>query len=83
MAERPVVDLEVDAHIEGSLAAESSLIVLDTMELLTQTIEARESLHSTLGRVRKPQSLKQFYSYKEHHYLLVHMYSIYMYLKIR
>lgn len=51
-SERPIVDLEVDAHIEGSLAAESSLIVLDTMELLMQTIEARENLHSTLGRVR-------------------------------
>ena len=50
-AERPVVDIEVDAYIEGSLAAESSLIVLDTMELLMQTISARENLHSTLGRV--------------------------------
>ncbi|CAI8007936.1 Dedicator of cytokinesis protein 7 [Geodia barretti] len=49
-AERPVVDIEVDAYIEGSLAAESSLIVLDTMELLMQTISARENLHSTLGR---------------------------------
>lgn len=45
------MDLEVDAHIEGSLAAESSLIVLDTMELLMQTISNRENLHSTLGRV--------------------------------
>lgn len=50
-AERPVVDLEVDAYIEGSLAAESSLIVLDTMELLMHTIASRENLHSTLGRV--------------------------------
>ena len=65
MAERPVVDLEVDAHIEGSLAAESSLIVLDTMELLMQTIEARENLHSTLGRVRNHNHSCNLYNYKE------------------
>ena len=52
-SERPVVDVEVDAHIEGSLAAEASLIVLDIMEQLMQTISTRENLHSTLGRVSK------------------------------
>ena len=50
------MDVEVDAHIEGSLAAESSLIVLDIMELLMQTISAMENLRSTLGRVSERSS---------------------------
>ena len=50
--------MEVDACIEGSLAAESSLVVLDTMELLMQTISARENLHSTLGRVGLVNTIK-------------------------
>ncbi len=37
-ADRPKVDIEADAVIEGSLAAEASLIVLDTVELLVQTL---------------------------------------------
>ena len=37
-ADRPKVDVEVDAKIEGSLAAEASLIVLDTLERLVQTL---------------------------------------------
>ena len=37
-AERPKVDVEVDALIEGSLAGEASLIVLDSLELLVQTL---------------------------------------------
>lgn len=37
-ADRPKIDVEVDAKIEGSLAAEASLIVLDTLELLVQTL---------------------------------------------
>ena len=57
-SERPVVDVEVDACIEGSLAAESSLIVLDTMEQLMQTISTRENLHSTLGRVGREYHLE-------------------------
>lgn len=46
-AERPKVDIEVDAQIEGSLAAEASLVVLDSLELLVQTV----SLQSMLGKV--------------------------------
>lgn len=48
---RPKVDIEVDAHIEGSLAAEASLIVLDTLELLVQTVSMVENLLPMLGRV--------------------------------
>ena len=44
------MDIEVDAQIEGSLAAEASLVVLDTLEL--QTVALVENLQSMLGRVR-------------------------------
>ena len=49
-SERPKVDVEVDAMIEGSLAAEASLIVLDSLELLVQTltIESQSMLGQTL-----------------------------------
>ena len=49
-ADRPKVDVEVDAKIEGSLAAEASLIVLDTLELLVQTLflEGQAMLGHTL-----------------------------------
>lgn len=49
-ADRPKVDVEVDAKIEGSLAAEASLIVLDTLELLVQTLalEGQAMLGRTL-----------------------------------
>lgn len=42
--------MEVDAKIEGSLAAEASLIVLDTLELLVQTLslEGQAMLGHTL-----------------------------------
>ena len=45
------MDIEVDTQIEGSLAAEASL-VLDTLELLVQTVALVENLQSMLGRVR-------------------------------
>ena len=45
------MDIEVDAQIEGSLAAEASLVVLDTLELLVQTVSMVENLQSMLGRV--------------------------------
>ncbi len=44
----------MDAVIEGSLAAEASLIVLDTLELLVQTASIIENLQSMLGRVSHP-----------------------------
>ena len=47
----PKVDIEVDAVIEGSLAAEASLVVLDTLELLIQTVSMVENLQSMLGKV--------------------------------
>ena len=49
-ADRPKVDVEVDAKIEGSLAAEASLIVLDTLEMLVQTLslEGQAMLGHTL-----------------------------------
>lgn len=43
------MDVEADAVIEGSLAAESSLIVLDTVELLVQTLALEAQ--SMLGKV--------------------------------
>lgn len=49
-SERPKVDIEVDAVIEGSLAAEASLVVLDTLELLIQTVSMVENLQSMLGK---------------------------------
>ena len=45
------MDVEVDAMIEGSLVAEISLCVLDTLELLVQTLSMVESLQSMRGRV--------------------------------
>lgn len=49
-ADRPKVDAEADAVIEGSLAAEASLIVLDTLEYLVQTLplEAQSMLAKVL-----------------------------------
>lgn len=43
------MDVEADAVIEGSLAAEASLIVLDTVELLVQTLTLEAQ--SMLGKV--------------------------------
>lgn len=48
-AERPKVDVEVDAVIEGSLAAEASLIVLDTLEMLVQSLSLESQ--NMLGKV--------------------------------
>lgn len=48
-ADRPKVDIEADAMIEGSLAAEASLIVLDTLELLVQSLSLEAQ--SMLGKV--------------------------------
>lgn len=48
-ADRPKVDVEADAVIEGSLAAEASLIVLDAVELLVQTLTLEAQ--SMLGKV--------------------------------
>ena len=47
-SERPKVDVEVDAVIEGSLAAEAALIVLDTLELLVQSVSLENQ--SMLGQ---------------------------------
>ena len=48
-ADRPKADMESDAVIEGSLAAEASLIVLDTLELLVQSLSLEAQ--SMLGKV--------------------------------
>ena len=48
-ADRPKADIESDAVIEGNLAAEASLIVLDTLEMLVQSLSL-EAL-SMLGKV--------------------------------
>ena len=45
---RPKVDIEVDAQIEGALAGEASLIILDTIELLMQS--PMENVQSVLGK---------------------------------
>lgn len=34
--ERPQVDVETDAHIEGNLATEASFVILDTLEYVVQ-----------------------------------------------
>lgn len=47
-SERPKVDVEVDAMIEGSLAAEASLVVLDSLELLVQSLSLENQ--SILGQ---------------------------------
>lgn len=47
-SDRPTVDVEVDAVIEGSLAAEASLIVLDSLELLVQSMSIENQ--SILGQ---------------------------------
>lgn len=48
-ADRPKADVESDAVIEGSLAAEASLIVLDMLELLVQSLSMEAQ--SMLGKV--------------------------------
>ena len=48
---RPKVDAEADAQIEGSLAAEASLVVLDTLELLMQGAHLNDNMHTLLARV--------------------------------
>ncbi|KAL5487361.1 hypothetical protein EMCRGX_G019952 [Ephydatia muelleri] len=46
----PKVDAEADAQIEGSLAAEASLVVLDTLELLMQGAHLNDNMHTLLAR---------------------------------
>ena len=62
----PKVDVEVDAQIEGNLAAECSLVVLDTLEMLVQT--QSENVNSMLGRVRT-----HIYAYTLHVHAHVHV----------
>ncbi len=47
---RPKFDTEVDAQIEAALAGESSMVVLDTIELLIGNVRNIENLQSVLGR---------------------------------
>ena len=46
---RPKIDMEVDAQLEAVLAGEASLIVLDVIELLVQSVSYIENLQSILG----------------------------------
>lgn len=47
------VETELNSHIEGSLATEVCLVVLDTLEMIVQVASASELHHSLLGVVLK------------------------------
>ncbi|XP_038048649.1 dedicator of cytokinesis protein 7-like isoform X4 [Patiria miniata] len=50
-AERPKSEMEYDVNLEGHLATEVSLVVLDTIELLVQTIQSTDHLQGCLTGV--------------------------------
>lgn len=47
------VETELNSHIEGSLATEVCLVVLDTLEMIVQVASTSEIHHSLLGVVLK------------------------------
>ncbi|XP_071439283.1 dedicator of cytokinesis protein 7 [Hetaerina americana] len=51
--ERPRAEVETDAHIEGNLATEVSLIILDTLECIVQVASMSDNLQGLLGSVLK------------------------------
>ncbi|KAG8222990.1 hypothetical protein J437_LFUL002713 [Ladona fulva] len=51
--ERPCAEVETDAHIEGNLATEVSLIILDTLELIVQVASFSDNLQGILSVVLK------------------------------
>ncbi|XP_056388861.1 dedicator of cytokinesis protein 7 isoform X15 [Hyla sarda] len=50
---RSRAELEHEALIDGNLATEANLIILDTMEIIVQTVSLTESKESILGGVLK------------------------------
>ncbi|CAD7079957.1 unnamed protein product [Hermetia illucens] len=46
-------DMEITSHIEGSLATEISLVILDTLEIIVQVASSSEIHHNLLGTVFK------------------------------
>uniref|UniRef100_A0A6B0VH54 Putative ph domain-containing protein n=1 Tax=Ixodes ricinus TaxID=34613 RepID=A0A6B0VH54_IXORI len=49
--DRPKVEVEVEAHMEGNLATEVTATVLDVLELIVQVVSQSDSQQSVLGTV--------------------------------
>ncbi|XP_053086672.1 dedicator of cytokinesis protein 7 isoform X20 [Pangasianodon hypophthalmus] len=53
LIDRTRAELEHEALIDGNLATEANLIILDTLEIIVQTVSVTESKESILGGVLK------------------------------
>ncbi|XP_053355501.1 dedicator of cytokinesis protein 7 isoform X15 [Clarias gariepinus] len=53
LLDRTRAELEHEALIDGNLATEANLIILDTLEIIVQTVSVTESKESILGGVLK------------------------------
>ncbi|XP_078417461.1 dedicator of cytokinesis protein 7 isoform X10 [Cetorhinus maximus] len=53
VCDRSRAELEHEALIDGNLATEANLIILDTLEIIVQTVSVTESKESVLGGVLK------------------------------
>uniref|UniRef100_T1J9Y0 Uncharacterized protein n=1 Tax=Strigamia maritima TaxID=126957 RepID=T1J9Y0_STRMM len=49
--ERPKSEIENDAHIEGNLATETAMIIVDTLEIIIQVVSQSDNLQGLLGTV--------------------------------
>ncbi|CAN8004691.1 unnamed protein product, partial [Ixodes hexagonus] len=49
--DRPKVEVEVEAHIEGNLSTEVTATILDVLELIVQVVSQSDSQQSVLGTV--------------------------------
>ncbi|KAE8748545.1 hypothetical protein FOCC_FOCC004721 [Frankliniella occidentalis] len=52
-SDRPAADVEADAHLEGNLATEVSLVILDTLEQMVAVASRSDALQPLLGAVLK------------------------------
>ncbi|CAM1319326.1 DOCK6 (predicted) [Pycnogonum litorale] len=50
-SDRPIEEMEHEAHIEGNLATESTMIILDTLELIVKVVNKSDMLQGLLGSV--------------------------------
>ncbi|KAK8766565.1 hypothetical protein V5799_006661 [Amblyomma americanum] len=49
--DRPKVEVEMEAHIEGNLATEVTMTILDVLELIIQVVSQSDAQQSVLGTV--------------------------------
>ncbi|XP_067118403.1 dedicator of cytokinesis protein 7 isoform X1 [Centruroides vittatus] len=50
-SERPKIEIDTEAHIEGNLSTEINMVLLDTLELIIQTVCQSDSLQGLLSIV--------------------------------